>query len=521
MASISRDKNGSKRIGWTDANGTRRSLRLGKVPLATAERMRSRVEALLTVREYAHAPDAELAAWLGKLSDRAHDRLARLGLAGPRTRGPEPTLGTLIERFEQAATVKHSTRAAYRQCTGSLLAVLGEHLALSELTPEHADRWRKALSEPTGVPRAPKADAPPDLGPADRRSAPREPKALSPATIAKRIFVARCLFRRAVRWGLIASNPFEHLRAGSQSNPERTQYIDAGTIRAVLAECPDAHWRALVALSRFAGLRCPSEHSALRWADVNWERGRLTVRSPKTAGHEGHAVRIVPIGPELRAALLDLFEQAEPGVEAVLPRLADGRANLRTNLHRIIERAGVKPWPRLFHNLRASCAMDWCEAFPAHVVASWLGHSPLIAAKHYLRTQDSHFERAAGTALSPASPTPTSPAPTSPTPASPARADPTPGPTREPGPALVLVGGFGAGPDAHAESGAKCGARVAQKAAQRAFASDRAERAELSEVPVFTGVSRPDANRREGPAKGDNGRNRTRTCDLGYVTAAL
>ena len=35
-------------------------------------------------------------------------------------------------------------------------------------------------------------------------------------------------------------------------------------------------------------------------------------------------------------------------------------------------------------------------ALPAHVVAHdqtlWLGHSPLVAAKHYLQTRDAHFE---------------------------------------------------------------------------------------------------------------------------------
>jgi len=35
-------------------------------------------------------------------------------------------------------------------------------------------------------------------------------------------------------------------------------------------------------------------------------------------------------------------------------------------------------------------------ALPAHVVAPpeapWLGHSPLVAAKHYLQTRDAHFE---------------------------------------------------------------------------------------------------------------------------------
>jgi hypothetical protein len=42
--------------------------------------------------------------------------------------------------------------------------------------------------------------------------------------------------------------------------------------------------------------------------------------------------------------------------------------------------------------MRDSCATDWAEALPAHVVAKWLGHSPLVAAKHDLQTRDAHFE---------------------------------------------------------------------------------------------------------------------------------
>jgi len=46
--------------------------------------------------------------------------------------------------------------------------------------------------------------------------------------------------------------------------------------------------------------------------------------------------------------------------------------------------------------MRPSCATDWAEALPAHVVAlleaMWLGHSPLVAAKHDLQTRDAHFE---------------------------------------------------------------------------------------------------------------------------------
>ena len=48
----------------------------------------------------------------------------------------------------------------------------------------------------------------------------------------------------------------------------------------------------------------------------------------------------------------------------------------------------------MFQNLRASCATDWVQRFPAHEVAKWLGHSPLVAQQHYLMPNDLHFQAA-------------------------------------------------------------------------------------------------------------------------------
>ena len=36
-------------------------------------------------------------------------------------------------------------------------------------------------------------------------------------------------------------------------------------------------------------------------------------------------------------------------------------------------KAGHEVWPRVCENLRASCANDWVERYPAHVVAGWRG----------------------------------------------------------------------------------------------------------------------------------------------------
>src|SRR5262249_51540416 len=66
-----------------------------------------------------------------------------------------------------------------------------------------------------------------------------------------------------------------------------------------------------------------------------------------------------------------------------------------TQLNRIIRRAGLTPWPKPFHNLRATRQTELAERYPIHVVCSWLGNSPTIAREHYLQVTEEHYTRAA------------------------------------------------------------------------------------------------------------------------------
>src|SRR5262249_35242701 len=75
-------------------------------------------------------------------------------------------------------------------------------------------------------------------------------------------------------------------------------------------------------------------------------------------------------------------------------RYRDDTQNLRTQLLRIMRKAGVKPWPRLFQNLRASRETELADQFPLHVVTDWIGNSPDVATRHYLKTTDDHFRKA-------------------------------------------------------------------------------------------------------------------------------
>jgi len=98
--------------------------------------------------------------------------------------------------------------------------------------------------------------------------------------------------------------------------------------------------------------------------------------------------------PELLPHLCEAFEAAEPGSEHVITRCRDGSVNLRTQLERMIRRAGLQPWPKLFRHLRATRETELAERFPLHVVCVWIGNSPTIAAKHYPQATDEHFAAA-------------------------------------------------------------------------------------------------------------------------------
>jgi integrase len=371
------------RIQFMDGDGRRRSVYLGAVPKKVAKAWVSRVEEMVSCSLTGVAWDSELAAWIGGLPDMAYGKLAHAGLVAPRE-SPESathTMAQLTAAFVARSSGKPATIRGFQQTLDSLKNFFGDDVVVESITAEDADRWRAWVVQDTeGSGRRKKRRTTVD-------------NRLSPPTVAKRVSVAKQVFRTAVRWGWISKSPFDGLRPGSQANPARARYVPLETIQTVLDACPSLEWQLLIALARYAGLRCPSEFIGLTWGDVNWEKGRLTVRSTKTEHHGGdHAVRVVPICPELRVILAEAFERAEPGESLIVPMAARTTVNLRTHFERIITKAGREPWPRLFQNLRASCETDWVEKYPSHVVAKWLGHSPKVAAQHYLMSREHHFE---------------------------------------------------------------------------------------------------------------------------------
>jgi integrase len=371
MASIAQLENGLKRIDYYDGAGERKSIRIGKMSMRDAEKIQTKIEELNSAKINGTPIPTDVAAWLAERPAKVYEKLVKLKLAEPRPdtlKTQSVTLGAFIGDYIAKRTdVKANTVTVYRRCRKHLIAYFGADKPIDEITAGDALDWRRWL-----------------VG------------KLAKNTIGRTSGIAKQFFHDAVDRELIAKNPFSKLSTQVGSNEERLYFVSREEAQKVIDACPDAQWRLLFALSRYGGLRCPSEHLALRWKDVDWLHSRITIRSSKTEHHDDGGIRIVPIFPELRPYLEDSRELAGKDTEFVITRYRDTNANLRTQLEKIIGRAGLLPWPKLFQNLRSTRETELAQIFPLHVVCKWIGNTQTIARKHYLQVTDADYERASG-----------------------------------------------------------------------------------------------------------------------------
>jgi integrase len=365
MASIVNDPNGRKRIQFVAPDGRRKTIRLGKVDRKTAERVCRHIEALLAAQITGQPVSRETAVWLDSIGKQLRDRIAATGLTTPGK--PTMTLGQFVAEYLRARRdeVKRSTFIVLEQACRHLFRVIPPKTLLSRITPLDGDLVRKAMLE-----------------------------GRARATANKWTRIIRQLFNAARERGLIEQNPLGHIRGiAVVGDAARRYFVPAEEVRRVLEVIPCPQFRAIVALARWGGLRVPSEVLNLTWQDVDFERGRILVRSPKTAHHAQQGIRVVPLFAELRPFLEEL-RQAAGNCQHLITRYRDPGVNLRTQLGRWCAEAGVKLWPKPFQNMRATRATELADRFPSHVCAQWLGHSERIADQFYRSVTDEHFLRA-------------------------------------------------------------------------------------------------------------------------------
>jgi integrase len=366
------------RVKFYDSAGDRKTLVLGKVTKRFAESIKFRMESLLSAKLTGNM-DRDTSIWLSSIDSKLRSKLERVGLLEPIVK-PETKADRLLSVHladfitRVGKTKKPGTIAVWRQVESNLLAFMPKGISLTGITKGHAKQFHEHLKG----------------------------RKLASLTIQKHVRISRQIMQDAVDWVYIDVNPFAGIKVTTSSSKSNVD-VPTETIELVLKHC-NPTWKTIVALSRFGGLRTPSETLSIKWDDVDWENNRLSIPEPKVEHHEGRGVRSCPMFPELRKALEDAWELAPDNAEFIIDKPAYRaaantgtgwkNANLRTQFNKILRKAGVSPWARIFHSMRASRQTELERQFPLHVVCAWLGNSPKVAQRSYLLVTENDFEKA-------------------------------------------------------------------------------------------------------------------------------
>jgi integrase len=371
MASIGKEAGGTKRVLFY-LNGKRKTVRIGKATQRQAEAVCLRIERLVTAKITKHGPDDETARWVAEIDDTLHGKLARAGLVEPRE-AASLTLGDWLDQYIGNRTdVRERTTINYRQAAKNLIRYFGADRRLDSITAGDADQWRIWMLERLGE-----------------------------NTVRRHCGRAKQFFRAAVRHKLLKENPFADMKniGVAPSDPTRQFFLSEADSLKILDECPTLEWKLIFALARWQALRTPSEHLRLRWSDLDLENRTMVIHQPKMETR-GKPTRTMRIFEPVLSLLVELRDIVQPGFDCPLSAsvLTAGKGdavNWRQTFKKIVKRAGVEPWPKLFQALRATRETELAAVLPLHVVTAWCGNTPNVALRHYLMTTGDHFDQAA------------------------------------------------------------------------------------------------------------------------------
>jgi integrase len=367
MAGLSQNKGIYTVILSKNEHKGRPRISIGKVTRRQASEFKLMLGRYIEAKAINAAIPSDIAEWLSGLSGGIKERLVKIGLLEPR---PDDIsfldfAMKFIEAKRKDPYTKQRTVDRYL-LSYKKLEVFFRGESLSSVTPAMARNWRAYLKV--------------DMG-------------LQENTIAKHIRHAKTIFLEAVKQGIIAKSPFEGEKTAMTIDPDRAFFVDAELTRAVMDAMPTTEWKLLFALSRIGGLRVPSDVSTLKWNDIDFDKKTITVRSPKTAHHSDRGIRTLPMFIEIEPLLVRQYNDAAAGEVYVLPRLRT--ENPRTMFTKYLNKAGIEPWPKLFHNCRASRETELIKQVGIEAACAWIGNSPEVALKHYSMVSAAERQKAA------------------------------------------------------------------------------------------------------------------------------
>lgn len=356
---VKRSDRGGYSIRFKGVNGKREDIYLGKNK-RQAQSVLTHVESIVASRTLGVALSPADAAWLTQIKDTPiESHLVKRGLAERTEARVEHSVLAVLDDMIKDRRMAHGTSVQWRAMRLNLIDFFGASKLIKDVTSGDCERFRDWLIR----------------------------KDYAEATLRKRCQRLRQILNRAVKDRLITSNPMEGIATAPVANEERRFYVDDKTYKKIKAVCTGTPTELLLELCRQQAMRL---HEALliRWDDIDFDERVVTVRSSKTGNRKAplftaplEALMRVPEG-ERQGRILSCW-----GME--------NRTTPRKAMMKALERAKVKPWEKLFQNMRSSRVTELLtKGLPVKDVADYAGQSPDVLWKHYASTQKDVFNKA-------------------------------------------------------------------------------------------------------------------------------
>jgi site-specific recombinase XerD len=310
-------KQGSWQLNFSE-NGVQKTLYLGKrFDLVSADRVARVITEILDCRDCGNSVRLETLRKVSSFPNRIQLSLRRLGLF---TTFFDMKLVDLVMRFmETKKTTKDKTQSLYQICCNRLYWYFEESELVSKIDKDRIKEFVDFCS--------------------DR---------LSECTMYRSVITYRSVFELAVQLGIITNNPFANIKVGKRYNEQNMFYVSRAMTTKLLEYCNDDYDRLILVLSRFGGLRIPSELEELRFKD--FRNDVITVHDDTKTGW-----REVPLFGEIR----EVFNRLHGSPDCLV--FSRDRVSAWYSwqmLRDVILRAGFEQYPKLFVNMRSSCITD-------------------------------------------------------------------------------------------------------------------------------------------------------------------
>ncbi len=184
--------------------GKLESIYWGYLTPSDAARSHEYIDRLIASQRMNTVPDATIQKWLSDLPDKRYDKLVKVQLVKPRSRG---TLGLFLEDYISKLSQSENSLDNFRSSKDTLLAFFGEDRRLETITKQDALDYKEYLKT---------------SGRIDGKGG------YGQNSVSKKLQHAARFFQAMHDLEMIPSNPFKSIREAPGDKTDRKDYISRG-----------------------------------------------------------------------------------------------------------------------------------------------------------------------------------------------------------------------------------------------------------------------------------------------------